>query len=172
MQLSHGISSLVVVGRKVTSCLYTAVRVARCFLLVLGAFDALRFAGGVAGFSLFSSSAQGYICKWLMKTLMGRLPNRTTCQREDLLRSNNKLGHRVLFNLRFVAYFARVTAHTVCMGLLTFFLACSTWCFCEKEKDRPELVIKIDSAVQTNNGPVALWGLHQPGSMSTSSHAK
>ena len=50
MQLSHGVSSLVVVGRKVTSCLYAAARVARRFLLVLGApFDArkLRFSGGV-----------------------------------------------------------------------------------------------------------------------------
>ena len=41
--LSHCVSSLVVVGRKVTSCLYDAVRVARRFLLVLGAaFDACK----------------------------------------------------------------------------------------------------------------------------------
>ena len=43
MQLFHGVSSLVVVGRKVTSCLYTAARIARRFLLVLGgAFDARK----------------------------------------------------------------------------------------------------------------------------------
>ena len=43
MQLSHGVSSLVVVGQKVTSCLYTAVRVVQRFLLVLGAvFDARK----------------------------------------------------------------------------------------------------------------------------------
>ena len=35
MQLSHGISSLAVVGRKVTSCLYIGARNAQCFLLVL-----------------------------------------------------------------------------------------------------------------------------------------
>ena len=49
MQFSHGVSSLVDVW-KVTSCLYAAARVARRFLLVLGAaFDTrkLRFAGGV-----------------------------------------------------------------------------------------------------------------------------
>ena len=41
MQLSHGVSSLVVVGQKVTSCLYAAARVSQRFLLVLGAaFDA------------------------------------------------------------------------------------------------------------------------------------
>ena len=50
MQFSHGVSSRVVFGRKVTSCLHAAARVARRCLLVRGAaFDArkLRFAGGV-----------------------------------------------------------------------------------------------------------------------------
>ena len=43
MQFSHGVSSLVVVGRKVISRLYAAARVARRFLLVLWTvFDARK----------------------------------------------------------------------------------------------------------------------------------